>query len=177
MSAPPPYRLTARCDKNRYIYLADPDAGNGDEKEAAELWAFSAAVLPRIHDCDADVAVTIRANTEITSADAPVSEGYVVLKEKLESVYSCMGISCGQVGGLVISETSTEYFEGFEPCGDGDDGGISEGAGVAIGVVCAVAVVGLCAGLLIRRNRKRKNAKALDNDLGGFGSQKATGTL
>lgn len=54
-------------------------------------------MLPRIHECDPDLAVTIRANTDITSADAPVSEGYQVLKEKLESVYSCMGISCSQV--------------------------------------------------------------------------------
>ena len=44
------------------------------------------------------MAITICANTDITSSDAPVSEGYRVLKEKVESVYSCMGISCIQVG-------------------------------------------------------------------------------
>lgn len=54
-------------------------------------------MLPRIHLCDPDIAVTIRANTYINSADAPMSEGYEVLKEKIESVYSCMGISCSQV--------------------------------------------------------------------------------
>lgn len=86
-----------RVHVRRYFYLADPAAGNGGDKEAAELWAFAASVLPRIHECDADVAVTVRVNTDIDSAFAPMSEGYLVLKEKLESVYSCMGISCGQV--------------------------------------------------------------------------------
>ncbi|CAN0475485.1 unnamed protein product, partial [Hapterophycus canaliculatus] len=71
--------------------------GLGEEKEEAELWSFAASVLPRIALCDEDIAVTIRANAEIGSGDAPMSEGYEVLKQKLESVYSCMGISCGQV--------------------------------------------------------------------------------
>ena len=83
--------------QHRYFYLADPAAGNGGDKEFGELWSFAAAVLPRIHECDPDVAVTVRANTDITSSDAPMSEGYRLLKEKVESVYSCMGISCSQV--------------------------------------------------------------------------------
>lgn len=94
---PFPSALPLFVSTHRYFYLADPEAGNGGDKEAGELWAFAASVLPRIHECDADVAVTIRANTDITSSDAPVSEGYVFLKEKLESVYSCMGVSCSQV--------------------------------------------------------------------------------
>lgn len=81
----------------RYFYNADPEAGNGGDKEAAELWAFSAAMLPRIHECNEEVAVLVRANTDIASDDAPMSEGYVFLKEQLESVYSCLGISCSQV--------------------------------------------------------------------------------
>ncbi|CAN0456228.1 unnamed protein product, partial [Scytosiphon promiscuus] len=43
-----------------YTYLADPEAPtNSTEKEAAELWAFSAAILPAINACDADVATTL----------------------------------------------------------------------------------------------------------------------
>eukprot|EP00904_Undaria_pinnatifida_P009158 jgi/Undpi1/5372/HiC_scaffold_2.g00653.m1 len=158
----------------RYLYLADPDAGDGGDKEAAELWAFAASVLPRIDECDSDIAVTIRANTDISSSDAPVSEGFVLLKEKLESVYSCMGISCSQIGGLVVAD-STEYYEGFEPCGDSsnklDDAAI---AGIVIGVV---AVLAICGGVLLcKRRNKKKTAQAMSSDLGGFGN-KATGTL
>lgn len=167
---PPPPPLT----KKRYLYLADPDAGDGGDKEAAELWAFAASVLPRIDECDSDIAVTIRANTDISSSDAPVSEGFVLLKEKLESVYSCMGISCSQIGGLVVAD-STEYYEGFEPCGDSsnklDDAAI---AGIVIGVV---AVLAICGGVLLcKRRNKKKTAQAMSSDLGGFGN-KATGTL
>lgn len=93
LDPPPPSVLSHK----RYFYLADPEGGQGGDKEFGELWAFAAAVLPRIDECDPDVAVTIRANTDIDSPDAPVSEGYRVLKEKVESVYSCMGISCSQV--------------------------------------------------------------------------------
>ncbi|CAN0130096.1 unnamed protein product, partial [Laminaria digitata] len=160
--------------KKRYLYLADPDGGDGKEKEAAELWAFAASVLPRINECDSDVAVTIKANTDLDSSDAPVSEGYVLLKEKLESVYSCLGISCGQIGGLVIGE-STEYYEGFEPCGDKDDGlGSAEVAGIVIAVVAVVAILGGV--VLCKRRNKKKTAQAMGSDLGGFGN-KATGTL
>lgn len=84
-------------NSGRLFYLADPEAGEGGDKEAAELWAYSAAVMPAIHECDPDVAATIRANTDIERTTAPMSEGYVSLKEELESVYSCLGVSCSQV--------------------------------------------------------------------------------
>lgn len=85
------------CLLKRYFYLADPEGGQGGDLEAGELWSFAAAVLPRIHECDANVAATIRANTDIVSAAAPMSDGYLFLKEEVESVYSCLGISCSQV--------------------------------------------------------------------------------
>lgn len=81
----------------RYFYLADPNGGNGGDKEASELWSFAASILPRIHECDNDVAEVILANTMIGSSDAPMASGYVDLKAQLESTYSCMGISCSQV--------------------------------------------------------------------------------
>lgn len=87
----------------RYFYLADPNGGNGGDKEASELWSFAASVLPRIHECSNDVADVIKANTMIGSTDAPMSSGYVDLKAQLESTYSCMGISCSQVCVCVCS--------------------------------------------------------------------------
>ncbi|CAM9797284.1 unnamed protein product, partial [Sphacelaria rigidula] len=104
----------------RYVYLADPDGGQGGDKEASELWAFSAAVLPQIHNCDPDVATTVRANTDIASTDAPMSDGYVVVKEALESVYACMKIECAEVGGL-LDDTSGSPVTGMEVCSDSTD--------------------------------------------------------
>ena len=86
------------------------------EKEASELWAFSAAILPWIDLCDVDVAETVRANTDISSAAAPMSDGFASIKAQLESVYACVGITCAEVGGYINSDTGA-YF--FEPCTDG----------------------------------------------------------
>ena len=90
--------------------------GTVREKEASELWAFSAAILPWINLCDVDVAETVRANTDISSAAAPMSDGFASIKAQLESVYACMGITCAEVGGYINSDTGA-YF--FEPCTDG----------------------------------------------------------
>lgn len=80
----------------RYLYRADPASDyDGDAKHAAELWAFAAAILPRINECSADVAHTLRANSDIEFA--PVSAGFVAVKEELEGVYACLGMTCDQV--------------------------------------------------------------------------------
>ncbi|CAN0459299.1 unnamed protein product, partial [Ascophyllum nodosum] len=124
-----------RCVPSPYRRILPPFV------EAAELWAFSAAVLPQIHACDADVAEVILSNTAIWSPSAPISDGYIVVKEEIESVYSCMGIKCSQVGGLLIGE-STTYYEGFEPCSDSNDGNVVTEVivGIVIAVVAAVVV-------------------------------------
>lgn len=102
-------RITDVC--NRYFYLADPSGGNGGDKEASELWSFAAAVLPRVHECSETVADLIRANSDISSTDAPMSGGYEYLKEQLESTYSCMGISCSQVPNTyTVDCVCDEYF-------------------------------------------------------------------
>eukprot|EP00752_Nemacystus_decipiens_P007957 g7110.t1 len=160
----------------RLFYLADPLAGGGGDFEQAQLWAHSAAALPRIHVCDPDVATTIRANTDINSADAPVKEGYVSLTERLQSVYSCLGVSCSQVGGLV-SPDATTYVDGLEPCSDLDgevldsgsevlDSGGSDGGGhdmvllgVALGSAAAVIVLAIVGCFLCMR-KKRINGRA-----------------
>lgn len=100
-----PFYCTAisPCVTNRYFFVTDPEESGGDDSHFGELWSFTAAALPRIHECDSDVAATIRANTDIMSDDAPVSEGYASLKAKLESVYPCLGISCSQVESKITT--------------------------------------------------------------------------
>lgn len=161
----------------RYVYLADPQGGQGADKEAAELWAFSAAVLPRIHECNEDVASIIEANTNIESIDAPVSDGYVEIKAQIEKVYECLGMTCDDVGGLLM-EGATSYVSGMEPCksSGGEDLSAGEIAGISIVVVAVVGIIGFC---LYRSRRKSKGVdhSAGDVGLGGFGNKGATSTL
>ncbi|CBN77422.1 conserved unknown protein [Ectocarpus siliculosus] len=157
----------------RYTYLADPAIGTGGDKEAAELWAFSASILPWISACDAAVGTAVRDNTELGSASAPMADGYAAIKTQLETVYSCMGITCAQVGGLL--DDTGAYYTDFEPCDDGslasidrssdsglDDGGI---AGVTIGVIAAAAI-GVAAVVLFKK--RRKGAATVNENLGNF---------
>ena len=90
-----------------------------------------------------------------------------MVKEEIESVYSCMGIKCSQVGGLLIGE-STTYYEGFEPCSDSNDGNVVTEVivGIVIAVVAAV-VVGIVVCLCLRRRRRKRKAAA-GAEFGGF---------
>merc|ERR1719387_3199335 len=88
----------------------------GGSKEFAEGAAFSAAILPRIHACDASAAKVISDNMNMEIAEsARMSAGFDAVRTAFESVYECLGINCAQIGGLILS--GAEYYEGFSPCG------------------------------------------------------------
>merc|ERR1711869_90535 len=77
--------------------------------------AFSAAILPRIHACDATAAKTISDNMNMEIAEnARMSAGFAAVKEAFEATYTCLGMTCAHVGGLIID--GTEYYEGAGPC-------------------------------------------------------------
>ncbi|CAN0152758.1 unnamed protein product, partial [Scytosiphon promiscuus] len=133
------------------------------EKEAAELWAFSAAILPAINACDADVATTLRDNADITLDTAPMSAGYAAVKAELESVYVCMGITCAQDpeeeddSGDASSDSAGDDNGGtaVTSTGSSDDSGLS-GGGVA-GVTIAVGAVAVAAiAFFVIRKRRSK---------------------
>jgi uncharacterized protein (DUF305 family)/plastocyanin len=86
----------------------------GKSKEKAEGAAFSAAILPRVHVCDASAAKIISDNMKIDSA-SPMEAGFKAVKDAFESTYECLGITCQDVGGLIVS--GRVYHEGAEPCG------------------------------------------------------------
>merc|ERR1719269_45191 len=75
-------------------------------KNWAEAWAFAAAVLPQVHQCDAAAAETIRYNLDIEAA-TPVQWGFYSVKEAIESTYPCLGIRCADVGAY--SDTKPCY--------------------------------------------------------------------
>jgi hypothetical protein len=88
----------------------------GGSKVFAEGAAFSAAILPRIHACDASAAKVISDNMNMEiSEKARMSAGFGAVKKAFETVYECLGITCASVGGLILQDA--EYYEGAEPCG------------------------------------------------------------
>jgi len=86
----------------------------GGSKEKAEGAAFSAAILPRIDVCDGSAAKTIADNMNIDSS-SPMAGGFAKVKQAFESTYACLGITCADVGGIILS--GTQYYESAEPCG------------------------------------------------------------
>jgi len=86
------------------------------DKCKAEGATFAAAVLPRIHYCSASAATTIYNNVKLGAASTTYSD----VKGAFESVYSCLNITCIDVGGLleVITVGAESYFSGAEPCND-----------------------------------------------------------
>merc|ERR1719355_9686 len=103
----------------RYAYkVAELQGGS---KEFAEGAAFSAAILPRVHACDASAAKVISENMNMEIAEsARMSAGFGPVKKAFESVYECLGITCASVGGLSLQDA--EYYEGAEPCGETSKG-------------------------------------------------------
>jgi hypothetical protein len=88
----------------------------GGSKEFAEGAAFSAAILPWVHSCDASAAKIISDNMNMEIfGSSPMSAGFGAVKGAFEKVYDCLGITCASVGGLILD--GAEYYEGAEPCG------------------------------------------------------------
>lgn len=86
-------------------------ASKDDEKAAAEGATFAAAVLPRVHAIDPAAATTIYNNMKVGAT----STDFKAVKKAFESVYSDLGITCADIGGL-WNDAKNEYFEGMEPC-------------------------------------------------------------
>jgi len=77
----------------RYAYKVGTGGGS---KERAEGWAFAAAVLPLVDECDADAAETIKAAMIYGEQTVNYAEVYTAMR----SVYECMDITCADVGEL-----------------------------------------------------------------------------
>ena len=113
----------------KYAWKADPaqsggscatDSGKNEAavsstcaKSWAEGWAFAAAVLPQVHKCDASAATKIKENLDIESTAGPMTGGVKAVKDAIESVYDCLGISCTDVGAYQASGT---VFSGMSEC-------------------------------------------------------------
>merc|ERR1711965_353341 len=95
------------------VATKDDSAGTDCAKSWAEGWAFAAAVLPQVHQCDATAATTIKDNLNIEAAAGPMKDGVAAVKTAIESVYNCLGISCTDVGEY---QASGSVFTGMSKC-------------------------------------------------------------
>ena len=93
----------------RYAYKADLNGGAEGDKAIAEGWAFAMAALPLINDVSSTAADTVYDNMWIGLAE-PVPDGYAAVATAIQSVYSGLGISCTDVGGLVQDATAGTYY-------------------------------------------------------------------
>ena len=81
----------------KYAYFGDPNGGGANGDDLSEGWAFPAAILPLIDDCDSTVATYV-ADNMMVSLSSPMADGYVDVKTEVESTYTCLGITCDDVG-------------------------------------------------------------------------------
>jgi len=87
----------------RYAYKIGEVPGDRSQKNAAEGAVFTAAVLPLVAQCNPTAAETISSNMKFGLYDAGTFPSFTAVKAAFESTYSCLGITCAQVGGLVDS--------------------------------------------------------------------------
>merc|ERR1711936_1133701 len=117
-------------------YAFKTKGGKGGAKDKTEGVAFLGAFLPRLHNCSTEDADTVR---RLMWIDGKMGvDSFSVVRKLLERNYTCMGISCSQVGAL-LDEPSGVYLAG-EPC---QDPGLSAGAtaGIVIAVILALLLV------------------------------------
>merc|ERR1719299_403867 len=96
----------------RYAYKIGTEKDTS-AKSRGEGATFAAAILPRVHACNSASASLISNNMKI-DAVSPMKDGFAVVKKAFESAYSCMGMTCADVGGVQVSPG--KYFAGAEPC-------------------------------------------------------------
>ena len=114
---------------------------NGRDATAGATYA--AAILPHINACNYNDAKTIH---ELLGTDKEGNDlDFKRLKIAIERNYACLGLSCGEVGGIWDSATNT-YFPDAKPCKDGmydkdDLYTLSVALGVAGGALLCVALV------------------------------------
>ncbi|GAX12063.1 hypothetical protein FisN_8Lh165 [Fistulifera solaris] len=93
----------------RYAYKSG-EQDDQTPKSEAEGATFAAAVLPKVHKCNAADAQLIYDNMKVGNTE-PVD--WPAVKSAFERNYRCMGITCADVGGQSDGEL---YFEGAGPC-------------------------------------------------------------
>mmetsp|Transcript_73306 Transcript_73306/g.143399 ORF Transcript_73306/g.143399 Transcript_73306/m.143399 type:complete len:568 (+) Transcript_73306:131-1834(+) len=94
----------------------------GGMEELAEGHVFAQAVLPRLAVCNATVAEMVKTQLDLNGAvngdsvAAAMTIEFPAFKAAVESTYSCLGITCADIGGLMEDDVNGIYYDQFSPC-------------------------------------------------------------
>ena len=159
----------------QYLYQSETAAtADLKEKARAELWSFTAAVLPLVNSYSPSVAATLLSNTKITNVDT-VPSGRAAVKAALESVYGAIGITCTDVGGFYNSDGKA-YYEGMSPCTDSStvtqlsapsstrSANMTASAPIAIALIIIVLILFLFLGGLVGYCYRAKLSRSIERD-------------
>mmetsp|Transcript_22749 Transcript_22749/g.23080 ORF Transcript_22749/g.23080 Transcript_22749/m.23080 type:complete len:253 (-) Transcript_22749:196-954(-) len=94
------------------------------DKQEAEGAVFMAGVIPYVHKCNPDDAKIIYDNMKVGSG----KPDFPAVKAAFERNYKCLGITCGEVGGI-YRRVEKDYYDDTRPCQDGDDVGDKKESG------------------------------------------------
>lgn len=135
----------------RQTYVIDEDEENPDqleEKEKAEGAVFAASIIPRVHKCDKADADIIYDNMRVGAN----STDFKAVKKAFENNYKCLGMTCQEVGGLMLGNG---YYLGAEPCKD-KKGMSGTAITIAIGFILVVGITFFFGLMCILMRRKKR---------------------
>jgi hypothetical protein len=135
-----------------YAYIRDrDDLRHEDEIEKTEVKGASyvATILPWISMCNPKEADVVYEHLKVGSGKESVN--FKAIKAALESTYTCLAVTCAEVGGIW---NGNEYLPDAAPCGLGRP----KKAGRASGITIAVLLCAAIAFVYFIRYRRRKLA-------------------
>ena len=124
-----------------YVYITLTNKNTG-EKAEAEGAVFATSVLPLVHACNEDAAVTIYKNMKNGQGN---TSNFVNVQSAFESVYGCLGIRGRDVGGIWKPETGS-YFVGAEPLKVQASSNKNK---INIGLIIGCVVAGVVGGIIL----------------------------
>jgi hypothetical protein len=154
----------------RYAYKQGETTSSG-ETEIGEGYAFMMSVIHRVHACDADQAKIIYDAMNLPATKLGGGHAYADVKLAFEKTYECMGITCADVGALLMADGTA--YPGAEQCTDPEPAAESEGlptwALATIIATGAVAAIFAITTLYFRQQQKiaaQKLYKSMANEAG-----------
>ena len=152
----------------RYLYKTRNDDSKRNPKQVGELWAFATAILPFVHEVDANAAEMLyRRAWQLDFT----TDSYEAIKTALEATYPKLGagagvglVTCEAVGDL-YSGTTDDTLSSAGTCyprqsKEDDDEALALGLGLGLGLVAAA---GLTAAIVFAA--KERKTRLLYKDL------------
>ena len=132
----------------RYLYKTRNDDSKRNPKQVGELWAFATAILPFVHEVDANAAEMLyRRAWQLDFT----TDSYEAIKTALEATYPKLGagagvglVTCEAVGDL-YSGTTDDTLSSAGTCyprqsKEDDDEALALGLGLGLGLVAAAGL-------------------------------------